>query len=67
LIRIFPRIFLLTLFSLGIKQSKTSYTSNAITQELIEGHTNRTSEARKEWAMKSKTFPKEEQGWRWPL
>jgi hypothetical protein len=41
------------------------YTSNVITQELIEGHTNRTSEARKEWAMKSKTFPKEELGWRW--
>jgi hypothetical protein len=41
------------------------YTSNVITQELIEGHANRTSEARKEWAMKSKTFPKEELGWRW--
>jgi hypothetical protein len=41
------------------------YTSNVITQELIEGHTNRTSEARKEWAMNSKTFPKEELGWRW--
>ena len=39
--------------------------SNVITQELIEGHTNRTSEARKEWAMKSKTVPKEELGWRW--
>lgn len=41
------------------------YTSNVITQELIEGHTDRSSEARKEWATKSEAFRKKEQGWRW--
>jgi hypothetical protein len=41
------------------------YTENVITAELIEGHTSRTSEARKEWEMKSKTFPKAERDWRW--
>ena len=41
------------------------YTSNALTGELIEGDPNRTSEAGKEWAMKSKTIPKKELGWRW--
>jgi hypothetical protein len=41
------------------------YTSNVITQELIEGHTNRTTEAGEEWAIKSKRFAKKELGWRW--
>jgi hypothetical protein len=41
------------------------YTSNVITQELIEGDTDRAIKARKEWAMKSKTIPKEQRGWRW--
>jgi hypothetical protein len=47
------------------KSRDLPYTSNVVTQELIEGHTDRTSEASKEWAMKSKTFPKEKLGWRW--
>lgn len=47
------------------KSRDLPYTSNVVTQELIEGHTERTSEASKEWAMKSKTFPKEELSWRW--
>lgn len=41
------------------------YTSSVLTQELIEGNTDRTKEARKEWARKSKTFPKKELDWRW--
>jgi hypothetical protein len=49
----------------SLRSRDLPYTSNALTGELIEGQTNRTSEAREEWAMKSKTIPKEERGWRW--
>jgi len=41
------------------------YTTNLITGELIEGHSDRANEAGREWEMKSKTFPKAEREWRW--
>ena len=40
------------------------YTTNATTQELIEGNSPRTRSAMNEWEVKSSTLPEQERDWR---
>ena len=41
------------------------YTTNLVTQELIEGNSERTREAAAEWQRKAASYPRKERGWRW--
>jgi len=41
------------------------YTTNTVTQELIEGDSTRAKAVREEWQIKSKEFPTSAQDWRW--
>ena len=41
------------------------YTTNTVTQELMEGNSTRAKAVREEWQIKSKEFPTSAQDWRW--
>lgn len=41
------------------------YTTNVITQQLIEGNSARSQAVNHEWRIRSKEFPTSERGWRW--
>jgi hypothetical protein len=44
---------------------KLPFTTNATTQELIEGNSARTIKTLLDWQIQSQRFPRQQQGWRW--
>jgi hypothetical protein len=44
---------------------ETPYTTNALTQELIEGNSDRTKSVAKKWQLASRKVAKRELDWRW--